>query len=53
MVFLMDSVDAVTLENSLMINEQLKKCICRIKVKDSEELDSFVLFSVMEKICQF
>ena len=36
MVFLRDSVDAVTLENSLMINEQLKKCICRINVQNSE-----------------
>ena len=36
MVFLMDSADAVTLENSLMINEQLKKCICRIKVQKTE-----------------
>ena len=36
MVFLRDSVDAVTLENSLMINEQLKKCICRFKVQNTE-----------------
>ena len=36
MVFLRDSVDAVTLENLLMINEQLKKCICRFKVQNTE-----------------
>ena len=32
MVWLKDAVEPVTLENSLMISEQLKKCICRIEI---------------------
>ena len=36
MVLIRDSVEMVTLQNSLMIIEQLKKCICRINVQNSE-----------------
>jgi len=32
MAWLKDAVEPVTLENSIMISEQLKKCICRIEI---------------------
>ena len=43
MAWLKDAVEPVTLENSIMISEQLKKCICRIEI-NKEKGNGFFCF---------
>ena len=39
MGWLKGAVEPVTLENSLMISEQLKKCICQIEINKEKEIN--------------
>ena len=39
MGWLNGAVEPVTLENSVMISEQLKKCICQIEINQEKEIN--------------
>ena len=45
MVWLNGAVEPVTLENSLMISKQLKKCICKIDINGSKGTGFFCFIS--------